>query len=89
MAATVGKVVFVGEEQKEQSRLQGVLPKNLIARLPVQVRLTDGVPEAAHVDSHGSARRGRAAWLDSAAARVWILMSPFNFSYVSISQLTI
>ena len=42
----VGKVVFVGEERKEQSRLQGALPKNLIARLPVQVRLTNGVPEA-------------------------------------------
>ena len=48
MAAMVGKVVFVGEERKEQeqSRLQGALPKNLIACLPVQVRLTDGVPEA-------------------------------------------
>ena len=48
MAAMVRKVVFVGEEQKEQeqSRLQGALPKNLIARLPVQVRLTNGVPEA-------------------------------------------
>ena len=31
MAATVGEVAFVGEERKEP------LPKNLIARLPVQV----------------------------------------------------
>jgi len=46
MAAMVGEVAFVGEERKEQSRLQGALPKTLIARLPVQVRLTDGVPEA-------------------------------------------
>ena len=37
----------VDEEELEQSRPRA-LPKNLIARLPVQVLLTDGVPEAAH-----------------------------------------
>ena len=46
MAATVGEVAFVGEDREEQSHLKGRSPKNLIARLPVQVRLTDGVPEA-------------------------------------------